>query len=122
AQGLPGSRTRGPRRGTAGPRYVRPEAARRSPAPPAREPPPEPRAMDEERVRRRAGPREHRVAVRLHAPRRPEQRGDRMNATPAVEASSLSRRYGKAWGLHDCSLSLPTGRVVALVGPNGAGK
>jgi ABC-2 type transport system ATP-binding protein len=43
-------------------------------------------------------------------------------ATPAVEAISLSRRYGKTWGLRDCSLSLPTGRVVALVGPNGAGK
>ena len=41
---------------------------------------------------------------------------------PAVEAASLSKRYGKTWGLRDCSLSLPTGRVVALVGPNGAGK
>ncbi len=45
-----------------------------------------------------------------------------MIATPAVEASSLSRRYGKTWGLRDCSMSLPTRRVIALVGPNGAGK
>jgi ABC-2 type transport system ATP-binding protein len=44
-----------------------------------------------------------------------------MNAA-ALEASSLSRRYGSTWALHDCSLSLPTARVIALVGPNGAGK
>jgi ABC-2 type transport system ATP-binding protein len=42
--------------------------------------------------------------------------------TAALEASSLSRRYGSTWALHDCSLSLPTARVIALVGPNGAGK
>jgi len=42
--------------------------------------------------------------------------------TAALEASSLSRRYGSAWALRDCSLSLPTARVIALVGPNGAGK
>jgi ABC-2 type transport system ATP-binding protein len=42
--------------------------------------------------------------------------------TAALEASSLSRRYGKTWALRDCSLSLPTARVIALVGPNGAGK
>jgi len=42
--------------------------------------------------------------------------------TIALEASSLSRRYGGTWALQECSLSLPTARVVALVGPNGAGK
>jgi ABC-2 type transport system ATP-binding protein len=42
--------------------------------------------------------------------------------TAALEASSLSRRYGSTWALHECSLSLPTARVIALVGPNGAGK
>jgi ABC-type multidrug transport system ATPase subunit len=45
-----------------------------------------------------------------------------MNDTAALEASSLSRRYGSTWALRDCSLSLPTARVIALVGPNGAGK
>jgi len=45
-----------------------------------------------------------------------------MNNTAALEASSLSRRYGSTWALDDCSLSLPTARVIALVGPNGAGK
>lgn len=40
----------------------------------------------------------------------------------ALEADALGRRYGRAWALRDCSLSLPSGRVAALVGPNGAGK
>jgi len=40
----------------------------------------------------------------------------------ALETSGLGRRYGRAWALHDCTLSLPAGRVAALVGPNGAGK
>lgn len=40
----------------------------------------------------------------------------------ALETTRLSKRYGGTWALQDCSLSLPTGRVAALVGPNGAGK
>jgi ABC-2 type transport system ATP-binding protein len=40
----------------------------------------------------------------------------------AVETTALSKRYGRTWALRDCSLSLPTGKVAALVGPNGAGK
>ena len=40
----------------------------------------------------------------------------------AIEATVLSKRYGRAWALRDCSLSVPPGRVAALVGPNGAGK
>jgi ABC-type Mn2+/Zn2+ transport system ATPase subunit len=32
-------------------------------------------------------------------------------------------RYGRRlWGLRDCDLDVPAGRVVALVGPNGSGK
>ena len=34
--------------------------------------------------------------------------------TNAIEASGLSKRYGKTWALHDCSFSLPAGRVAAL--------
>ena len=34
----------------------------------------------------------------------------------------MGRRYGKLWGLRDCSLRLEAGSVAALVGPNGAGK
>ena len=40
----------------------------------------------------------------------------------ALETTKLSKRYGRTWALHDCTLSVPAGRVAALVGPNGAGK
>jgi ABC-2 type transport system ATP-binding protein len=40
----------------------------------------------------------------------------------ALEGTALSKQYGRSWGLRDCSVSLPHGRIAALVGPNGAGK
>lgn len=40
----------------------------------------------------------------------------------AIEAERLGRRYGRRWGLEDCTFSVPRGRVVGFVGPNGAGK
>jgi ABC-2 type transport system ATP-binding protein len=40
----------------------------------------------------------------------------------AIAATGLGKRYGRKWGLRDCSLNVPAGRVVGLVGPNGAGK
>jgi len=40
----------------------------------------------------------------------------------ALEASGLTRRYGRVSALSDCNLAIPAGHVVALVGPNGAGK
>jgi ABC-2 type transport system ATP-binding protein len=39
-----------------------------------------------------------------------------------IEATGLSKRFGRTWALRDCSLSVPSGKVAALVGPNGAGK
>jgi ABC-2 type transport system ATP-binding protein len=39
-----------------------------------------------------------------------------------LEASGLSKQYGRKWALTDCTLSVPGGHVVGLVGPNGAGK
>ncbi len=39
-----------------------------------------------------------------------------------IEASGLGKRYGSTWALRECTLSIPAGRVAALVGPNGAGK
>ncbi len=39
-----------------------------------------------------------------------------------VEAQGLGRRYGRKWALRGCRVSIPHGRVTALVGPNGAGK
>lgn len=41
---------------------------------------------------------------------------------PVIETNSLTKRFGRKWGLRDCSLSIPAGKVAALVGPNGAGK
>jgi ABC-2 type transport system ATP-binding protein len=41
---------------------------------------------------------------------------------PALRTDRLGRRYGRAWGLRDCTLEVPAGAVVGLVGPNGAGK
>src|SRR5436305_965352 len=40
----------------------------------------------------------------------------------AVETSQLAKRYASTWALRECSVSIPQGRVAALVGPNGAGK
>jgi len=41
---------------------------------------------------------------------------------PALRTGRLGRRYGRVWGLRDCTLEIPAGAVVGLVGPNGAGK
>jgi ABC-2 type transport system ATP-binding protein len=42
--------------------------------------------------------------------------------TAALDTRALGKRYGRHWGLSDCTLEIPAGRVAALVGPNGAGK
>ena len=47
---------------------------------------------------------------------------DAGGSVPALRTDRLGRRYGKAWGLRDCTLEVPAGAVAALVGPNGAGK
>ncbi|MGH9295905.1 MAG: ABC transporter ATP-binding protein, partial [Acidimicrobiales bacterium] len=41
---------------------------------------------------------------------------------PAIETVGLAKAYGSTWGLQDCSIDVPEGRISALVGPNGAGK
>jgi ABC-2 type transport system ATP-binding protein len=43
-----------------------------------------------------------------------------MNA--AIETYELTKRYRRVTALSDCSVTVPEGRVSALVGPNGAGK
>ncbi len=40
----------------------------------------------------------------------------------AIVAKSLGKRYRRRWALRDCTLSIPSGSVVGLVGTNGAGK
>ena len=42
--------------------------------------------------------------------------------TAALQASGLGKRYRRTWALRDCNLTVPRGRIAALVGPNGAGK
>jgi ABC-2 type transport system ATP-binding protein len=42
--------------------------------------------------------------------------------TAVIETSGLTKRYRRATALSDCTISVPEGRICALVGPNGAGK
>ena len=42
--------------------------------------------------------------------------------TAVIEAEGLGKRYRRQWALTDCTLSVPAGHVVGLVGLNGAGK
>ncbi len=45
-----------------------------------------------------------------------------MTSDAAITTSGLGKRFGSTWALQDCSVTVPQGRVSALVGPNGAGK
>jgi ABC-2 type transport system ATP-binding protein len=45
-----------------------------------------------------------------------------VRADHAVHTAGLDKRYRRTWALRDCTLTLPSGRVAALVGPNGSGK
>jgi ABC-2 type transport system ATP-binding protein len=47
---------------------------------------------------------------------------DPAGSVPALRTSRLGRRYGRMWGLRDCTLEVPAGAIAGLVGPNGAGK
>jgi ABC-2 type transport system ATP-binding protein len=42
--------------------------------------------------------------------------------SPAIETRGLTKRYRRVTALSDCSITVPEGRISALVGPNGAGK
>jgi ABC-2 type transport system ATP-binding protein len=45
-----------------------------------------------------------------------------MTIAPALEATGLGKRYRRRWALRDCTLAIPTGRVVGLVGPTARAK
>jgi len=47
---------------------------------------------------------------------------DAGGSEPALRTDRLGRRYGRVWGLRDCTFEVPAGAVAGLVGPNGAGK
>jgi ABC-2 type transport system ATP-binding protein len=42
--------------------------------------------------------------------------------TTVIETDRLAKRYRRVTALNDCTISVPQGRISALVGPNGAGK
>jgi ABC-2 type transport system ATP-binding protein len=42
--------------------------------------------------------------------------------TAVIETSGLTKRYRRVTALSECTVSVPEGRISALVGPNGAGK
>ena len=42
--------------------------------------------------------------------------------TPVIETIGLAKRYRRVTALSNCTISVPEGRISALVGPNGAGK
>jgi ABC-2 type transport system ATP-binding protein len=48
--------------------------------------------------------------------------GPMASETMAIETSGLAKRYRRATALRDCTITVPAGRISALVGPNGAGK
>lgn len=37
-----------------------------------------------------------------------------------LRAQGLGKKYKQRWALQNCDLDVPAGRVVGLVGPNGA--
>ncbi len=43
-------------------------------------------------------------------------------SSAVLQATGLTKRYGRRPALSDCTLAIPPGHVVGLVGPNGAGK
>ena len=47
---------------------------------------------------------------------------DAGGSVPALRTDRLGHRYGRVWGLRDCTLEVPAGAIAGLVGPNGAGK
>lgn len=62
------------------------------------------------------------MTIRGRAPGSATGPVDTTGGSPVLRVAGLGKRYRRQWALRDCSLSLPAGRVAALVGPNGAGK
>lgn len=39
-----------------------------------------------------------------------------------IQCEKVSKNYGKVIGLQQLSLSIPSGKIVGILGPNGSGK
>ena len=48
--------------------------------------------------------------------------GTMMTEAMAIATNGLTKRYRRGTALRDCAVTVPEGRISALVGPNGAGK
>ena len=44
------------------------------------------------------------------------------NGGMILETEALTKSYRRRWALRDCTLTVPDGAIVGLVGPNGAGR
>src|SRR6266508_1362669 len=119
AQGLPGTRTRGPGGRPARGRHVRDGDARRRLARRARPTASGAAALAGQGPQGRSRRGEHRGLVHDDLS---DRRSGGHSMTAVIEAQGLGKRYGQRWALSDCTLAIPAGRVVGLVGPNGAGK
>src|SRR6266542_4270660 len=119
AQGLPGTRTRGPGGRPARGRDVRDGDARRRLARRARPTASGAAALAGQGPQGGSGRGEHRGLVHDDLS---DRRSGGHSMTAVIEAQGLGKRYGQRWALSDCTLAIPAGRVVGLVGPNGAGK
>src|SRR6266542_1401949 len=119
AQGLPGTRARGPGGRPAGGGDVRDGDARRRLARRARPTASGPAALAGQGPQGGSGRGEHRGPVHDDLS---DRRSGGHSMTAVIQAQELGKRYGRRWALTDCTLDIPAGRVVGLVGPNGAGK
>ena len=48
--------------------------------------------------------------------------GKQDEAAPALEVRNAKKAFGALQAVNGCSISLPAGSIVGLVGPNGSGK
>src|SRR5260370_16093826 len=120
AQGLPGRGGRWPGGGPGRPGHVRAEPSARATARHGIAARPQPGTVGTAGPRGRPRRRIDRVAAARHAARRGREGGDRM--TTVIETRGLTKRYRNVTALSDCTITVPDGRISALIGPNRAGK
>lgn len=73
------------------------------------------------RTRRLSFPRRNREATKA-SPSAPTLNSAPISALPAVELTSVARRFGSRWVLKGATLAVRRGETVAILGRNGSGK